>query len=145
MDHWKYIRHLLHLDQESLSGEMGSDGTLDAIYDESIRRYKLLLDVADGVQVRHIKSAEAKYLLTQHDDSSPIPGGYPDRYLVFAIPYTKTAVLQVRSEMETRIVGLIAMKAKVPQITEMELRKAEIDLKTAELKYQKLVEKSVPK
>ena len=103
MDHWKYIRHLLHLDQESLSGEMGSDGTLDAIYDESIRRYKLLLDVADGVQVRHIKSAEAKYLLTQHDDSNPIPGVHPDGYLVFVIPYTKTAVLQVRSEMETRI------------------------------------------
>ena len=58
MDHWKYIRHLLHLDQELLSGEMVSDGTLVAIYDESIRRYKLLLDVADGVQVRHIKSAE---------------------------------------------------------------------------------------
>ena len=74
MDHWKYIRHLLHLDQELLSGEMGSDGTLVVIYDESFRRYKSLLDVADGVQVRHIKSAEAKYLLTQHDDSNPIPG-----------------------------------------------------------------------
>ena len=64
----------------------------------SIKRYELLQAVARGEKVMNPASPAAKYLLTKHGDIQAFLGIHPEGHLVFALPMTKQALMQIEDK-----------------------------------------------
>ena len=64
----------------------------------SIKRYELLQAVARGEKVMNPASPAAKYLLAKHGDIQAFFGIHPEGHLVFALPMTKQALMQIEDK-----------------------------------------------
>ena len=64
----------------------------------SIKRYELLQAVARGEKVMNPASPAAKYLLAKHGDIQAFLGIHPEGHLVFALPMTKQALMQIEDK-----------------------------------------------
>jgi len=64
----------------------------------SIKRYELLQAVARGEKVMNPASSAAEYLLAKHGKIQAFLGIHPEGHLVFALPMTKQALMQIEDK-----------------------------------------------
>ena len=83
LDHIQYLLYVLDMQK----GQSFSKASLE--------RYDLLQAVARGEKIISKGSPAAKYLLAKHGEIPAFLGVHPDGHLVFAIPMTKQALLQI--------------------------------------------------
>jgi len=64
----------------------------------SLERYELLQAIARGDKISTKTNPAAKYLLAKHGDIQAFLGIHPEGHLVFALPMTKQALMQIEDK-----------------------------------------------